>query len=140
MSVYGIPQSTCPFAVYYADVGQVCQVGVVQVFVQDGEGFVHCLAQQVNLRGDGERLGHLELAGAGTGIAALKGRSGDGLFLGVDQVLYVGVGADDAALYEQGAFGVGQRADRALQAHGNNLYGIALFQFFGVYGFLFRGF
>ena len=72
MPVYGIAQGAGSFAVYHADAGKVRQVGVVQILVQGGKRLVHGLAQQVNLRGDGKRLGHFELAGARPGGAALK--------------------------------------------------------------------
>ena len=51
-------------AMYDADVFQMCQISVVQIFIEGGEGaFVYRFAQQIDLRGNGEGLGHPELAG-----------------------------------------------------------------------------
>ena len=140
MPVYGIAQGTCPFSVHHPDAWQMGQVGVVQVFVQKRQGLVHGLAQEVDLRGDGHGLGHLHLAGAVTAAAALELGGGDGLLLDVDQVFYIGMGADDAALDEQRPLGVRQGADSARQAHGDYLHGVSFFQLLRVDGLLVRGF
>ena len=98
------------------------QVGVVQIFVQLRKGLVHGLSQKIDLRGDGEGLGHAELSGAGP----LRAAGGVAvLFLHQDQIPDVGLGADDAALDEQVALMVRQGADGALQPHGNDADGFA---------------
>ena len=87
------------------------QIGVVQIFVQLRKGLVHGLSQKIDLRGNGKGLGHAELSGAGP----LRAAGGVAvLFLHQDQILQVGLGADDAALDEQVAFMVRQGTDGAL--------------------------
>ena len=40
MLLDGLAQGTGPLAMYDADVFQMCQISVVQIFIEGGEGFV----------------------------------------------------------------------------------------------------
>ena len=40
MLLDGLAQGTGTLAVYDADIFQMCQIGVVQIFIEGGEGFV----------------------------------------------------------------------------------------------------
>ena len=136
MLLDGLAQGTSPLAMYDADVFQMChthlgkvgQVGIVQVLIQYGNGLVHGHADQVHLRGNGEGLGHPELAG----ICFGHRRCGNCRFLDADKVFYVRGGAHDAALHEEVALCIRQAADRTLEPHGNNAHGIAFFELFGL--------
>ena len=97
-------------------------------FGEGGEGFVYRFAQQIDLRGNGEGLGHPELAG----ICFGHRRCGNRRFLDADKVFYVRGGAHDAALHEEVALCIRQAADRTLEPHGNNAHGIAFFELFGL--------
>ena len=57
MLLDGLAQGTGTLAVYDADIFQMCQIGVVQIFIEGGEGFVYRFAQQIDLGGNGEGLG-----------------------------------------------------------------------------------
>ena len=103
------------------------QISVVQIFIEGGEGFVYRFAQQIDLRGNGEGLGHPELAGICFGhrsvvIVASSMRTRSFMF---------GGGAHDAALHEEVALCIRQAADRTLSPW-NNAYGIAFFELFGL--------
>ncbi len=73
------------------------QVGVIQIFVQLGKRLIHRPAKQIDLRGNGIGLGHLQFAGRRplhlTGI--------DRLLLDQYQIIQRYLGPDDAALYKQ---------------------------------------
>ena len=128
MLLDGLAQGTGPLAMYDADVFQMCQISVVQIFIEGGEGFVYRFAQQIDLRGNGEGLGHPELAG----ICFGHRRCGNRRFLDADKVFYVRGGAHDAALHEEVSLCIRQAADRTLEPHGNNAHGIAFFELFGL--------
>ena len=49
MLLDGLAQGTGPLAVYDADVFQMCQISVVQIFIEGGEGLVYRFAQQIDL-------------------------------------------------------------------------------------------
>ena len=56
----------------------MCQICIIQIFIQFRDGFVDGAAKQVDLNADRGRFGHLDLTGAG----ALHIRCGDhGFFL-----------------------------------------------------------
>ena len=44
MLLDGLAQGTGPLAMYDADVFQMCQISVVQIFIEGGEGFVYRFA------------------------------------------------------------------------------------------------
>ena len=134
MPVDSVSQSSGAFSVNHSHAGQMSQIGVVQVFVQQGHSFVHSFAQQIDFRGNGKAFGHFQLAGSG----ALDRRRGDGFFFYQNKIIYVGLDPHNAALDKQCALGVRQSADDALKSHGKNLYGIAFLQLFGIHG-LFGG-
>ena len=134
----GAPQCSGALAVDNPDTGKMGQIGIIQIFVQLVYGLVHRLAQQIDLRGDGHGLGHLQLAGASGTAAGDPGGGGDGAFIDQDQIFHIGLGADDAALHEKSTLGVGQAADGALKAHGEDFYGVALFELGRIHGFSVR--
>ena len=53
MIVNRIAKSTGSLAVYYPDTGQVCQIGIVKIFVQLGQSLIYSLTQQIDFCGDG---------------------------------------------------------------------------------------
>ena len=128
MLLDGLAQGTGTLAVYDADVFQMCQISVVQIFIEGGEGFVYRFAQQIDLGGNGEGLGHPELAG----ICFGHGRCGNRRFLDADKVFYVCGGAHDTALHKEIALCIRQAADRTLESHGHNAHGIAFFELLGL--------
>ena len=46
-------------AVYHADRGQMRKASVIQLFIQFCHGFIHRLAQKIDLRAYGEGFAHL---------------------------------------------------------------------------------
>ena len=51
-----------------AHLGDVGQVGVIQIFVQLGQCFIYGLTQEHELWADGKGLGHFQLAAAGAPV------------------------------------------------------------------------
>lgn len=47
MLLDGLAQGTGPLAMYDADVFQMCQISVVQIFIEGGEGFVYRLPSRL---------------------------------------------------------------------------------------------
>ena len=71
-------EGTGTFSVNDTDTWNMCQICIIQIFIQFRDGFVDGAAKQVDLNADRGRFGHLDLTGAG----ALHIRCGDhGFFL-----------------------------------------------------------
>ena len=71
---------------YDTDVFQMCQISVVQIFIEGGEGASSTVfAQQIDLRGKRRRTGHPELAG----ICFGHRRRGNRRFLDADKGLFM---------------------------------------------------
>ena len=102
-----------PLAMYDADTGKMCHVGVIQILVQLGDGLVHGLSEKIEFHGHGCRLGHPDLAGSGAGQV----RCLDGHFVDQLQIVYIYLGVQDAHAHLQEASGVGDCHDGSLQVH-----------------------
>ena len=130
----GVSEGAGALAVDDADALQVGDAGFVQIFVQLPDGVVGRQAQEVELGGDGGAAGEVQVLAGGGGLVRVPEGALDGaaaLFCGGDgvaedvlidqaQVGQVDLALEDAAADADLVLSVGQGADGAGQAHGDD--------------------
>ena len=101
---YCLSQGAGSLAVDNAYTGQMRNIGIIQIFVESGNGLVASHAEQIDLCRNRETLGHFDLGA----LRAQSCRDRDFLFPGKGQITDVYFGFDNTALHEQVALAVRQ--------------------------------
>ena len=65
------PQRTCSASMHNADLRKMGEISIVQILVKDRHCLVRCHSDEIDLRGDGEGLRHLDLSASG--VVPLQG-------------------------------------------------------------------
>ena len=65
------PQRTCSAPMHNADLRKMGEISIVQILVKDRHCLVRCHSDEIDLRGDGEGLRHLDLSASG--VVPLQG-------------------------------------------------------------------
>ena len=65
------PQRSCSASMYDTDLRKMGEISIIQILVKDRHCLVRCHSDEIDLRGDGEGLRHLDLSASG--VVPLQG-------------------------------------------------------------------
>ena len=114
-------EGTGTFSVNDTDGFHVCDIGVIQIFIQLCNCLIYGFSEKIDLCGNAGCLGHTDLSGAGT----LHGRSGDHRLVHKLQIGDMNLGTYDTHLHKEISFGIRMTGNCSFQIQAEHLYGIA---------------